>query len=79
MVLGNRILVVLWDVDEKVLEVLWNVEEKVLEVLWIEEKKVLGCGTGDINTAMLSPSTNPLAFPVLILVGGKWSFHIWKI
>jgi len=33
MVLGNRILVVLWDVDEKVLEVLWDVDEKVLEVL----------------------------------------------
>ncbi len=34
MVLGNRILVVLWDVDEMVLEVLRKVEEKVLEVLW---------------------------------------------
>ena len=33
MVLGQRILVVLWDVDEKVLEVLWIEEKKVLEVL----------------------------------------------
>jgi len=38
MVLGNRIPVVLWDVDEKVLVVLWDVEDKVLEVLWIDEK-----------------------------------------
>ncbi len=31
---------------------------------------MLGCGTGIINTAMLSPSTHPLAPSVLILVGG---------
>ncbi len=51
MVLGNRMLEVLWDVDEK-----------APEVLWIEEKKVLGvlCYFSRSAKAVELPFQDPL-------------------
>ena len=79
MVLGNRILVVLWDVDEKVLEVLWDVEEKVLDVLKVRREEGPGSvmdrreeGAGSAMVLILLcyfQVPNPIAPSVLILVG----------